>query len=426
MAAIVDRMICIYRKEYDKNPVFTLFLTILVLFFAVFVAAALMSGGNTIHNILNYPGSLVLSDFFDSILHSSDHPYTKYNGIYPPLVTALYALLGRFIIPYVDVPVGEELSSEIIRNSQLGIMSFVFITLITMYALYIACSKIMKDADIRKDLLFLFAILLAYPFIFAIERGNNIILALVFCLIFLIGYRSENKWIRYASYAALGFATGFKLYPAILWLLTLRDRVYKEAGICAMIVAALVFVPFIFTDGNPFILLDNISYHSQKVIGAYGATNITSMVFLIFNGVFSESVLWLISNAVIVTAFIMSIIIILFDKEMKFWKVVALISCNLILGPGTGVQYQMVYMLLPILYFLASEKKMSRENLFYTVCFAMTMVLIPGIQIMNHPSRMIGGMESVFVVMIMAAILYEGLLRIYRNRRSERLSTDAA
>jgi hypothetical protein len=124
---------------------------------------------------------------------------------------------------------------------------------------------------------------------------------------------------------------------------------------------------------------------------------------------------------------LLSFIVILFDKEMKFWKILGILSCNLVLGLGLGVQYQIIYMLPAILYFLISEKKMTRENLLYTVCFAMTMVLIPGIEFAGsvstslgtfsfYPGAVIGAMESVFVIIIAVLLLREGMVRIYRDR----------
>jgi len=429
MAAIVDRMRDAYRREYERNPVFTLFLTIFIAFFVVFVAAAIITEGDTFYNVLNTKRNYLFSDYFESIVNSSDGPYTNFHVIYPPLVVVFYMFLGCFVLPYVGLPPGTPLDEaiELTRNTQMGIMSFLVITLLTLYALYLIFSKLIKEQGIRKELMFLFLILLAYPFIYAVERGNSIILAVVFCFIFLLGYRSENKIVRYASYVALGCAAGFKLYPAILLLLILRDRNYKDAGICAAIVAALLFIPFVFTDGDPLILFDNIfSYVGISL----GFTNITQII----TGILQEglgiahSTVSVISYAVLGIFTLLSFVVILLDKEMKFWKVLALIGCNLVLGLGLGVQYQILYMLPAMLYFLAAEKEMTKENKFYVVCFAMMMVLIPGINIAGltvfgaeaYPSAVIGAIESVFAIIVAVALLREGLVRVLRSRRAGR------
>jgi len=425
VAAVTDTLRDKYRTEYEKNPVFILFLTILVTFFIVFAVSVVISGGSTFHNILNADPSKIFYDHFESIEYSYDHPYTDpaHVVIYPPLVTVFYALLGRIIVPYADTSVSP--LAVAMCQSQMGLITFFIIILLVFCVLYAVFSKILRPMDTKKELMFVLLILLGYPFIYAVERGNSILLALVFCFIFLLGYRSENKILRYLSYIALGCAAGIKIYPAILWLLIIRDKNYKEAGICAAIAAALIFVPFIFTDGNPLIMLDNITSYTGVNLGVTNINQIVLGIFQEFLG-FSGSTASVISYAAIGIFTVLSFIVILFDREMKFWKVVALISCNLILGLGVGVQYQIVYMAMPILYFLAAEKEMTKENKFYTICFAMMMVLIPGIEAAGgHSSIVVGAMESAFVIVVAAALLYEGLKRVYRNRRTEQQAVAA-
>jgi hypothetical protein len=418
MVIVIDRIKQRYLKGYDKDPVFTLFLTILMLFFIVFVAAAIITSGDTFYGIINPNKQNFFSDHFDSVFYSHELPYTFHKVIYPPLVTVFYAVIGDLTIPFI--PNLDVLSPETIRDSQMGLMFFIIIMLLSFYLLHLIYSKLMKDKDVRtvqKELMFLLVILLANPFIYALERGNNIILALVFCFVFVLGYRSENKWIRYASYIALGCAAGFKIYPAILWLLILRERRYKEAGICAVIVIVLLFLPFVFTDGNPLVLLENIVHHAKINLGL---TNINQLMMETLHLTLkmpyetASAVGWALTGVFT----LLSYIVILFDKKMKFWKILALLSCNLILGPGVGVQYQIIYMLIPVLYFLAAEKKLTRENLFYVVCFAMMFVLIPGI--------IVSALESAFVLLVAVVLLGEGLVRIYRNTNMRRNTSTAA
>ena len=415
MAAVIDRIGIAYRKEYEKNPVSTLFLTILIVCLIIFVVAAIITAGDSARQVLVTDPNNTFMDYFNSIKYGVEGPYAKWKVIYPPLVTIMYTVLGHFLVPFVDVPPGEELSFAM-RYTQMGMMSFFVITILTFFLLHWIFKKVMKNTDIRIELLF-FMMMLSYPFIYALERGNSILLALAFCLIFLLGYRSENKVIRYLSYIALGFAAGFKTYPAILWLLLARERRYKEAGICAAIVVALLLVPFIFTDGNLLDYLDTVLTYSGSVAGV---TNINQLITGLLHKAMgiSETASSVVSYTVVGLFTLLSFIVILFDKEMKHWKVVALLSCNLILGFGVGCQYQMVYMAIPILYFLISEKKMTKENCFYTICLAMSVALIPGIIVMDiHPSWIVGGIETMFVIAVAVALLREGVGRLYRKRR---------
>jgi hypothetical protein len=337
-----------------------------------------------------------------------------------------YALIGKFVMPHVDIPPGTPLHEQIVlvRDTQMGLITFVIITLLVFYLLYLIFSRIIKEKGVRKELMFLFLVLLGYPFVYAVERGNNIILALVFCFLFLLGYRSENRFIRYASYIALACAAGLKIYPAIFGLLILRERRYREAAVCVAIAAVIMLVPFLLTDGNPLILFENIFYWADMSLGFTNISQITIGLLHEMLGI-PEGTASLIRYALLGIFTVLSFIVILFDRGMKYWKVIALIGCNLVLGFGLGVQYQIIYMLPAMLYFMASEREMTKENLFYTICFAMMMVLIPGVEIalfsdiigtLAYPSAVIGAMESAFVIVVAAALLREGLGRLYRDR----------
>lgn len=410
MSVVIDKIRNTFNREYTENPIFTLFLAILLLFFVMFILAAIITGGESILSVLIKEDTFM--DHFNSIMDSSDRPYSRGEVIYPPLATIFYIIIGNITIPFVDVT--GDLTAGMLRDSQMGIMSLILLILVVFYALHLIYHRIMKVNDIKKELMFLFLILLSYPFLFAVERGNNILLALVFSFLFLLGYRSENRIIRYTSYFALGCAAGLKLYPAILALLIVRDRRYKEAAICMSIVAATVLLPFVFTDGNPIMLMDTIFSYTNTHPGSFNINQLSLAVFQDFFG-FSHETGSIIGFTITSVFTILSFAVILFDRRMKFWKILALLSCNLVLGFGLGCPYQMIYMTMPILFFLVSEKEMTKENLFFTICFAMTMALIPGI-IFHNNWMVTGCIESMFAIIIAIALIYEGLRRIFRDR----------
>jgi len=406
-----------YRGEYERNPVLTLLLTILIVFFLVFVIAAVITGGDSVLGIFFYDRKDTFMDFFNSVMHAQEGPYDNWHVIYPPLIVVFYSIVGRFMIPYVETKPGELLSFAL-RNTQMGLLTYVFITLMTVFVLYLVVSRLMEERGIRKELVFAFLVFLSFPLVYAFERGNSIILALVFCFAFLLGYRSENKYVRYASYIALGIAAGIKLYPAILWLLILRDRNYKESAICFAIVSAVLLLPFIFTDGTPLTLVHNVFTYTGSP-DTYGFANLNQLIFGVFRDLIGVAVgtVQIISYAVIGIFTLLSFIVILFDKEMKFWKVVTLLGCNLVLGLGVGGIYQMLYMLPAVLLFLNAERTLSRENLFYLVSFALVFALVPGIMPFDIlPSPIIGSFKAAILILISAALLREGLGRLWRKR----------
>jgi len=427
VAAVIDKMINAYRKEYDRNPVFTLFITLLFVFLVIFIVVAFITRMESVIVVLNDKQDLTFTDFFESVWASSNSPYSRENPVlYPPLATLFFIGIGNVVIPYAGLVPGmtDKESWFAIRDSQFGIMSYLIFAILMVYALHLVMKRMARGTDLRMDVLFLL-ILLSFPVIHVLERGNIILLAIVLCFVFLMGYRSENKIIRYLSYIALGIAAGIKLTPAILWLLIIRDRNYKGAVICALIVLAFIFIPFLFTDGTPLMLLDTIIGYTNKV-GEGGAMNLGPLAGAVnyaFSPLFGDNVSTVIATILTLAFLLISFIIILFDKEMKFWKVVTLISCILIVGIGLAVPYNLLYLLPPIMLFLVSEKELTKNNMFFLICFIGAISLIPGI-ILVRPHDMLG-LKSIFVFLMAVVLMCEGCIRLYRNFKDRRKSEES-
>lgn len=411
MSTIVNKIRKTCRNEWDANPLSTVFLIVVITFFTIFLIYCITTDGRSLNRILFFDRSDTFMDYFNSVVNSSYHPYTgKHPLIYPPLSVLFYATIGHFTIPFASG------SAAVLRNSQMGIMSFFVITLLTFYLLYLVYSKIMEKTNNRKEIIFIFIMILSFPFIYTIERGNSIILTLVFCLIFLVGYKSENKYVRYLAYVSLGCATGFKIYPIMLWLLVLREREYKEALMSALIIITFMFVPFIFTDGTPRILFDtiirNVEYSSSN---SPNIKNLNQFSYYIFQNKLGlpESTVSNIGYLILGIFTFLSFAVILFDKKMKFWKVVTLISCNLVLGLGMASPYLLIYMAMPITFFLSSEKEMTKNNIFYLICFLMAFVLIPVLTYENY--LRLHSIRTMFIIIAAVALIIEGIVDIRRN-----------
>jgi hypothetical protein len=409
-----------YEKVWDRNAVSTLFITIMFVFFVIFIAAAIMTDGNSFYNSLWYDRKDIFMDHFNSVAYSMEHPN------YPPLAMLFYYVFNCLTVPFLDPA---HTGGYDIRDSQMGMISFLVMILFTFYLLHLLFRILMKRTNsekeggigIRTEVLFLL-IVISFPFMFAVERGNNIILALVFCLAFLIGYRSENKIVRYASYIALGCAVGFKLTPAILWLLIVREGRYKEAGICAAI-AVLSILPFVFIVPD---MIENIIVATDSVDpGKWRFLNLDHFASMIFRDMLGleKGITATLSTAVVLVFMLLSSVVVLFAKNMKFWKIAALLCCTISLGFGIPGGYMMIYVSIPLMLFIATEKKMTKNNLFYLVCFIMAIALTP--VMMPDEFYYNISIKVCFVIIIAIALITEGFLNIYRDWRTRSRSKSA-
>ena len=178
-----------------------------------------------------------------------NHPYTELHVLYPPLAVCFYAVIGHLTMPFVDHSTGDIYID--MYNSQIPMMVFALFICISIFLLISTLKKpLIETFGGRKSTLFVFLGLLSFPMIIAVQNGNSIICMVFLTVLFLLGYNSEKKIIRYLAYLCLGIVAGFKIMPAILALLIIREKRYKEFVACAAIIAALVFVPIIFTDGT--------------------------------------------------------------------------------------------------------------------------------------------------------------------------------
>ena len=228
---------------------------------------------------------------------------------------------------------------------------------------------------------------------------------------FVLGYDSENKWIRYGSYIALGCATGVKIFPALLAILILRKKEWKEFLICFVVVTALLLAPFVFTDGNIGMLLTTIMSYSSTVAASNGVLNFSDISsYLGLPGIAGTAV------SLGVTA--LCIITVLFRKDVPLWKLLGMLCSALALCFSIGSEYLLVYMIIPLLFFLRDEHEPTGLNLFYVILLAVIFMLMPAFGPTDY--RMIGTIKAVAALVFMITLYADsfGLIGM-KHRRSD-------
>ena len=91
------------------------------------------------------------------------------------------------------------------------------------------------------------ALLSGYPFFFALACGNLVLLAAALMVLFLVVYESGRSFL---AAVLLGAAAALKLYPALLGILFLCDKRWKEAFVCAATGIGLTLLPLFLFEGG--------------------------------------------------------------------------------------------------------------------------------------------------------------------------------
>ena len=400
MRSMKDTYAVLKRKllsEYGENPVITVFLSATVFMFVLCVLLGLVSTGWTFDWMLFGDSNDTFMDFFNSVMYSSDRPYTYWEIIYPPLITVFYGIIGYYTIPHVVHHPGQTLAFDL-RESQVSMMVFIIICLALLYFLHRFVGHVTEESLGRHKAELLFLVLLfSFPVLFALERGNSIMIALVCLMVFVELYRSDNRAIRIIAYIALGCAAGIKIFPAIFALLILRKRQYKEFLICFVIVTVLLLAPFLLTDGNIFLLLSAITSDLDSAAYSNGILNFNDLVNYLHLPPVLGTALGLAFTAICALTVVLK-------KEMPEWKAVAMISCTLVLCFSLGVQYLLVYMIIPLLYFLKEEKSL-KANFIYIIHFIVIFALLPAF--VSNGVKYIGTFKALAVLIMFVVLTIE-------------------
>lgn len=366
-----------------KNLVFLCVLAIAILtLFIIFTNLYIKDLSGHQANIIFDKGADFFADYFNVTYYSKDlDPYhSTYNGAaekaYFPLTYVIFHWFSQFIdYNSLEVPT---------PTDHMQILSAILIMSGFCLILFLALEQLSTlKRGYRYLLLMSFA--LSGIFLFSFERGNSILIAAGCMVIFLATYTSENPVLRELGYIALALAAALKGYPAILGLLLIYRREYKEAIRLLIYGVGFAFIPFKFLPGgfheNLNIFRANVKLNSEAY--SFVRNPKLGLYYFLSYGLFGLSELQKSMEAtlkpIVYITCIISLLLNIFQDSI--WKKVALLICVVLLVPTNCGLYCALYLFPVIVLFFNEEKKWY--ELIYVVLFAL--ILNP-LQIILRPS----------------------------------------
>lgn len=349
-----------------------LFLSILLGGIAASFVQILLTHGKAFQTLYFHDTMNTFADLFN-IIPKPDYGgaklYTEQSTIYPPMAYVISGLLGNFLLP-------DELSGLLymdLRNTQLGLMLPLLYTLLCVMPLFYMLYRKMPGKEIEK-ILFPMTMVFSAPFLYLFERGNILLLTLVLVCIFMTGQQSKNRFIREISLISLALAASIKIYPALLGLVLLFDKRYKEAIRCVLYGVLFFFVPFLFFGGisSAKLMLDNImAYSSGDFMKSTGIgfrvdySALLALLTLLTNG---STALGLSIAASTLLPMAVLLLGCSFLLEQR-WKKVLCLTILMVAVPGFSYTYTLVFYALPVLLYL-QEPNRRKTDLVYAVLLA--------------------------------------------------------
>ena len=312
-------------------------------------------------------------DFFHSIEYMRGRmPYGQFDTLYPPLANLFFYVLYLLVPKTQSATWTESFISSLnmkgterdLRLQQATMMLFIVFVIVVVLGIVSMTERLTRSCGGRKELL-AFCAVFSYGVLYGLERGNILLLCWPLMAFFILHRNSKKPLLRELACLALAIAAGFKLYPAFLGVLLLRDKNYLAAVRTVLYgVVCLCFPLFFFNEGLFGltlwfrVLFDFSGSRGEPWVGN-GFSNISAEAGHAVDkllgtqlGYGSYALLGIVLAAVLlVCSFFM-------DKEWK--RITAIILAMLMFQS----QYDYVWclFLIPLFLFMVQERELRRDN----------------------------------------------------------------
>ncbi len=371
-------------------------------------------------------GDDFMADLFNVMYYSRERaPYTDlthgvYEKAYFPLSYVICYVLAAIsgLKTYVEYD-GELLyTGEVQSLHSMTIVIGVFFIAMLMVILAVQIYNMAGTVTWKKWLITIM-IMASGIMMFTYERGNLILLALIGVLMFLAGYDSENRWLRELGYIGLAVAGALKGYPAILGLLLVYRREWKNLIRLVVYGILMAFVPFLLLKGgfsNIPIWLENLHMNSEMYIFSENP----KLGYLYFISYLPDAsyedkmAVYQVCSPIITVLGLYAVISSVFQK--KAWIRICTLLTYIIIYPKNSGLYCLIYLVPVILLYLNEEEK-TWKDLLYLPIFV---VLLTPLQFLYHEVNRTILLDNMLIMVLLFMCLAENTAALVKGIREHR------
>lgn len=339
--------------------------------------------------VMEHNGNWEFADYFAHVFFGKDLLKT-YNSFdvdpcFPPLAYLFYHFM------YCINPAGEAAAGRAdVMNYSYNMFLFLVYTVISAvlftYAIqfYMQSHLKLQSGNELKSLqgktghsmLLTITILLSAPFFgSAIERGNAVFPVCALLLLALAFKDSENKVLKELALILIAIAANFKLYPAILGLLYLKEKRYKEAFRLVLYGGLLFVLPFVFFGGIEGIKDYLVIMYLMEGRSIERLTTVRGVVTSLFMSVGGEGMKWT-GHAVgrVVENIYLVLALAGFWVSRNRWKSLLLLVSPMVIYVSSAYRYTTIYLFLALICFLCmlqNDTNKTVMNYIYSILFGL-------------------------------------------------------
>ncbi len=382
-----------------------------------------ISNGGLFSNLFYWDRLDTGMDFFNSVAETRNGtPYSMYTTLYPPLANLFFYFIQSMVPGYIS-SLWPDTHLEIVdmrstnmdmRAHQELMLPFIIFTVLSVLLLYILIEKLLAGRS-RYSKLAAIACVLSHGVLYAVERGNIILISLLLALFFMAFHDSENKAVKELALIALAVSAGLKLYPAVLGMVLIKERRWKDAVRTVIYGVICFIVPFFVFEGTEAIPiffkgLFSFSNNTDAQFGLYGIIHFVLLRLKDFFGIDLVNVSVVYTVCRIVALFGMLYVFMTEKKKSREWLALILILIYF----QESVSYTLCFFIIPFIAYLQENKKITADN---CIEFILYMIwLMPLLTPMVTESRSLLGLAVVFALMFVYFYLLISAIRKKGNK----------
>lgn len=335
--------------------------------FLALLITMLFTNGQSLLDLTYVKRGNTYFDFAYSMIQA--HSRKTYDSMYPPFAQMFFHVLICLIPDY-----SKKMTVKKLLNYPLGALFILFFFIVCILFIMWMITDQLKEKTWQKRYL---AILLFFsaPYIYEFQRGNVLMIVVPLTCFFMFYYDSDSPKVRVLASLALAFAAGFKIYPAILGVLLLMERRWKQAAQAVIMGLAVLILPAFYFQGIDTLkqIINALFSTTDEMVGR-GVGHQLSLVN--FARMMNEAFGWNINTGLFMLIMVVFMIVTFFLAKER-WQRVAILCAAMVTWPSISFQYTMILMTLPLLLFFMEEKLDDRWDMIFTVILALCFVIIP-------------------------------------------------
>lgn len=375
------------------------------------VITIFLSNGEVLSHFFWYVQNDTGMDFFHSIEYLRDNkPYELFGTLYPPLANLFFQILYH-CVPYnvknnwtlsFEQSIHMKGTNHDLRTQQAPMLLYLVFLIAVALILCNMIEKLFKDAEKRKSIAL--CCLLSYGVLTAFERGNIVVISLIFALLFILHRNDEHGWKRELSYVCLAIAAGLKLYPAVYGLLLLKERKWGAAARTVLYGIAAIFIPFLFFEegiSGSKIWIQTLLSSKANSPAPWAGNGLSCMLARCeeyLSGWIGQNAAERLTTGML--ALLLASCIIAAFLEKNEWKTILMLSFALCVVKNQG-DYIFCFMLIPLLVFLKLEPHVTKRNVLPFICMLGLVLPIPVFYVRSDSFPRYGISHGIYVVLLM-------------------------